>query len=266
MRIIKLQLLVSLCFISFFFTSCSSNTDFPPSPLPSSDTNISPTILPSPTLPSMPSLSDDEIFPTNHGNVNSTVQDSLISKYYGSIDVQEGLLTYMIMTRKTDDNKYVIELLIFDYGREEEEGGLLQFITYDVDSSFMPETVRQGLEIADVNRDGSDDIILSLGIWGKFTYSVCYVYDLESKSYTKLKGFDEISSPEFSDGFEFLFGRWQDNAREYGIDKYVVNGSEVNLIAKLHIEYATSQGTRYTEQKVIDGELVDIKKNVFSFY
>ena len=262
MRIIKIQLLVLLCFISIICTSCSSNIDLPPTPLSSPGTTISPTTLPSPTLPSMPSLSADEILPTNHDNVNSTVQDSLISKYYGSIDVQDGLMTYKIMTRKTDDNKYVIELLIFDYGREEEEDGLIQSITYDVDSSFMPETVRQGLEIADVNRDGSDDIILSLGIWGKFTYSVCYVYDLESKNYTKLRGFDEISSPEFSDGFEFLFGKWQDNAREYGIDKYVVNGSEVNLIAKLRIEYATSQGTRYTEQKVIDGELVDIKKNV----
>lgn len=262
MKIIKKQLLVSLCFISFFCTSCSSNINHSPTPLSSPDTIISPTALPLPTLSPMPSLSANEILPINHDNVNSVVQDSLISKYYGSIDVQDGLLTYKIITRETDENKYVIDLFIFDYGQGEEEDGLLQLITYDVDSSFMPETVRQGLEIADVNRDGSDDIILSLGIWGKFTHSVCYVYDLKSKSYTKLRDFDEISSPEFSEGFKFLFGERQDNAREYEIDKYVVNGSEVNLIAKLRIEYATSQGTRYTEQKVIDGKLVDIKKNV----
>ena len=126
----------------------------------------------------------------------------------------------------------------------------------------MPETAGQGLEIADVNRDGSNDIVFSLSIRGKFTYSVCYVYDLKSKNYSKRIGFDEISSPEFSDGFKYLFGWWQDNAREYGNDKYVVNGSEVNLKGKLRIEYTTSQGARYTEQKVIDGELVDIRNNV----
>lgn len=260
MKIMKIQLLFSICFILVFCISCSSNSTHPQTLLPSTETTIPTTSIPSPAIPSLQVPSTDEILVED--NDDKMFMDNLISQYYGSIEVQDALLTYKIMTLKIDDYNYVIELHFFDYVQEKEKDGLIQSITYNVGSDFMPETIRQGLEIKDVNRDGSDDIILHLGLRGQARFLVCFVYDLESHSYTKLKEIDEVPTPNFSDDFEYVYGFWKDGPGGYGVEKYLIHGDELDLMATLRINYEKSDAPQYTEQRMIDGELVETKKNV----
>lgn len=77
-----------------------------------------------------------------------------------------------------------------DYPEEKE-----QIITYELEHLPYISTIRQGLQIVDVNGDGSDDLLMDLGLTGQIKIALCLVYDKGSDDYVIVEGFTELAYP-----------------------------------------------------------------------
>jgi|GEM_PF-1321793 len=182
--------------------------------------------------------------------------DFIISRYYGSTYTVDGKVLYDIAIKQLGENQYVIDLQFYDYDSKKQ----IQQLSYALRDDFMPETVHNPIQIYDVNIDGSYDIIIDLGIYGKIRLALCYIYDSDKKGYVKLAGFDELMTPSYKQGY--VFEEWRGDATEYGINKYGVYGNEMVLVASLYWKYGGNPNPAYTEKILIDGEMVTVKENV----
>ena len=172
-----------------------------------------------------------------------------------TVSTADGLMTATIELKQLGQYQYVIDAKLYDDATNKE----IQKLRYDVRDDCMPETIDNLITIADVNGDGSDDIVLDLGIYGQFKFAVCYVYDKNQKCYVELSGYDELMTPEYVSGY--IFENWRGDVTEYGINKYVVNENELILIANLNWKYGTS-APLFTEMKLINGVMTTTKKDV----
>ncbi|WP_041703344.1 XAC2610-related protein [Lachnoclostridium phytofermentans] len=196
---------------------------------------------------------DENEFESSPGIVEG---DLVISLYYGNIDTVDGKVLYKIATKQMGEDRYVIDLEFYDNNSKE----LTQQLSYTLRDDFMPETVHNPLETADVNNDGSYDIIIDLGIYGKIKLALCYIYDPNQKGYIQLTGFDELMTPHYNAGY--IYEELRGEFNEYGRNKYRVDGTKLVLVASLHATYGGSPNPIYTEKVLIDGKMVTTKKNV----
>lgn len=138
----------------------------------------------------------------DEGTVDSEIDEALVARYYGSCDTVDGLVTYdisMIYHRPTTPEEhghpYEFVLSFRKFATYEVE----QTISYTSDLCTWAETIGQGLTIADVNDDGSDDLLLDLGLIGQMYHTVCFVYDAE-KGFVEVEGSSELSTPQYNGG------------------------------------------------------------------
>ena len=189
----------------------------------------------------------------------------VISRYYGYIDGH----VYDIRTKQAYDDDgmlgSVIDLRFYQYyGSGIGTSSLSQQILYQCKHSIYYDTIHDGFQLADVNGDGYDDIILDLGMQGRRYAAVCFVYVPSEDCFAMLEGYDELSNPEYVKEQGLLYESWYENwgsYREEGINKYSVDGTEMRLTASLSI--LNQSGTDcYTEKRLVDGEMVTVKENV----
>lgn len=122
-------------------------------------------------------------------------EEKLVSLYRGSLDRK----TYEIKVwggddrawREGADMAYRVEFCFKNDYPEEKE----QIITYELEHLPYISTIRQGLQIVDVNGDGSDDLLMDLGLTGQIKIALCLVYDEESDDYIIVEGFTELAYP-----------------------------------------------------------------------
>jgi len=192
-----------------------------------------------------------------HEYSNSGENIVVISRYYGSLRTENDMVSFRIDTKQLGAMDYVVDLLFYEYASEMQ----IQHIRYALRDDFMPETIKNGYQIIDVNNDGSDDIILHLGIYGKRRIAVCFIYDPEQQCYCQLSGYDELFIPTYSRSEGIVYEEWIDMP-EYAINKYRVEGNDLILVASLYWTYNLPEKNRYTEKVLIYGEMITIKENV----
>lgn len=211
------------------------------------------------TLPSITALHSKTLGESeSEGSERAVEDDLIISRYHGGIETEDGLILYDITTKQLVEYQYIMDLQFYDYGSKK----LIQQLIYTLRNDFMSDTVRKGFQVVDINNDGNDDIIIDLGIYGKFRFAVCYVYDPDQKGYYQLIGFDDLMSPEYVIDQGIIFEEWRGDATEYGLNKYFVNGNEMVLVASLYLKYGTPTSPICTEKILINGEMVIVKENV----
>lgn len=123
--------------------------------------------------------------------------------------------------------------IIFSFS-EYPKDDAFQILEYDM-GWFWPETVRQGLLVADVNGDSCEDLIMDLGIWGKRRYAVCVVYDTAKAQYSLIDKFDDLFCPEWHSGLNSIIATIDNNADSpaYGYERYQICGTELELIGSI---------------------------------
>lgn len=96
------------------------------------------TTLPTATATSSRALNENEI----EGSSGMVEDDSVISRYYGSIETVDGLVLYDIATKRLREFQYVIDLQFYDYGSIKP----IQQLVYTLRDDFIPETVRDAFQ------------------------------------------------------------------------------------------------------------------------
>lgn len=182
--------------------------------------------------------------------------DAVISRYYGRISAANGLVVYDISTKQLGEYQYAMDLRFYD----DDSIKQIQQLSYTLREDFMPETIQFPIHIDDINKDGNDDFILDLGIYGKIKLALCYVFDSDQKGYVNLIGFDELMTPRYEKGY--IYEHRTNDPTEYVKNKYQVNGNELILVASLYANYGGSKSPVYSEKVLIDGEMVIIKEDV----
>lgn len=190
------------------------------------------------------------------GYISSDNSIEPISRYYGSIDVESeenSLILYDI--KVFEDNVNKMEFSFYEYSGTEQP---IQKLTYTMDS-FHADTVVQGMQVADVNNDGSNDMIMDLGIVGHNHGYMCLVYDSALNRFVEVEGYDELFCPDYLPSQQLvLSGTWP--GEPVGLQKYRVDGSCLTLVAKL--TWTSTEHPSYTEEMLVDGVWTTINKDV----
>ena len=122
---------------------------------------------------------------------------------------------------------------------------------------IMPRTIKDVVQVVDVNSDGVKDLIFDIGIWGKVRKALCFVYDERTRNYVELEGFEELCSPVFDARYNVFFENYQKDMGIYTSNKYCVEGKSIKLVGSLLEEALNEYKDEYpvySEYKVIDGE------------
>lgn len=167
-----------------------------------------------------------------------------IARYYGNCHAGTDMLIYDFQI--IQDTAPVLQISFTNYLDDAD----FQTLTYQLRDDFMPPTVRDGIEIMDVNGDGSDDFLFDLGVYGKMRLKACLVYDHEAKQYVFVDGFEELNAPIFVNGCFITAPMPMDVPVTK--EKYSVVGTELCHVGKLFI-YENDTQTLYTEQRQENG-------------
>lgn len=175
-----------------------------------------------------------------------------ISRYFGS--------------NRTDTDLFIYDFQVIQGGIPEIQitfknyldDTIFQTLSYELREDFMPETVMDGIEIIDANGDGNDDFLFDLGVYGKMRIKACLVYDDEKKQYVFVKGFEDLNSPIFLNGY-FLTTRMPMDIT-MTIERYLLEENMLCHVGSLSIFQDEAQ-TLYTESERVNGEWVK-KKNM----
>lgn len=78
------------------------------------------------------------------------------------------------------------------------------------------------LELQDVNFDGHNDILVTLGYYGNqaTAYKDCFIYDPAGDKYDHCPSFSKIESPMADDQRQFIYSESRSSANEYVFRKY----------------------------------------------
>jgi hypothetical protein len=105
-------------------------------------------------------------------------------------------------------------------------GGLLQDITLPSSiETTTPINIATSLLVGDMNYDGNDDfrIVRFLPAGPNIPY-LYYLYDPATRTFIYNEEYAKITSPEFPGNNE-IRSQWRENAGRWGIDTYVINGT-----------------------------------------
>ena len=160
---------------------------------------------------------------------NTEVEEAIVLRYYGHCRTDDGLRIYDIsmiyhrpITPEDYEQQYEIVLNFYDLVSHEK----IQTISYIPPLGMDAESIEQGLIIMDVNKDGYDDLLLDLGLFGQQYHSVCFVHS-PGGNYIEVAGFTDLSSPEY-DVNEGIFT--VEEPGEFGYKKYLIMEDELLLV------------------------------------
>lgn len=134
-------------------------------------------------------------------------------------------------------------------------------MSYPLRDDFDAGSIKQGIQIADVNYDGAKDIILDLGIVGKKHDSICFVFDTALGEYTALDGFAELWTTFYLPSQHAFLEEPMPMSSPLKYKKYEVQNNKLVHIASLYLQ-PTESGDFYTEEHLVDGTWVTVKESV----
>ena len=117
-----------------------------------------------------------------------------------------------------------------------------------------------GFEICDVNRDGMDDILIDLGIYGKSRPMDCFLCT-EELGFIRMDDFSELFMPAWKP----VSGTIMDSGCSgdtYWMKRYKVIGTELVLLETLDWIYINGGSPRYTRKQLVDGKWVTVLDSV----
>lgn len=182
---------------------------------------------------------------------NPSMTQEPIARYYGNCHAGTDMLIYDFQI--IQDTAPVLQISFTNYLDDTD----FQTLTYQLRDDFMPLTIRDGIEIMDINGDGSDDFLFDLGVYGKMRLKACLVYDPEVKQYVFVDGFEELNAPIFVNGYFITEPMPMDVPMTK--EKYSVVGTALCHVGSLSI-YENDTQTLYTEKRQENGVWVAEKE------
>lgn len=186
-------------------------------------------------------------------DLNTDLIEAPISRYFGSNSIDTDLLVYDIQVTRNGSPEIQITF------KQYLEDTVFQTLSYPLREDFMPETVRDGLEVMDVNKDGIEDFLFDLGIYGKMRLKACMVYDHEAKKFVFVKDFEELNTPNFVNGYFVTAPMPMDVPRTF--DRYLLDGPMLCHVGSLSISDSSESQIVYTESEQVNGKWI-ITKNM----
>ncbi len=172
-----------------------------------------------------------DIWKIENVRAGSAYGETPIYQYAGSVFVAGKRQPCEIVVRKDQNisERYVAEISFSGAASEIPPRN----IQYGMPDTFLPETLQDGSRILDVNRDGNDDILLDLGVYGWPQYYACFVYDSTRNEFLPVPGFEEHPFPEVIEEEGIVLFYWKSSAAEYGADKYRIEGNALQMLGRL---------------------------------
>lgn len=202
-------------------------------------------------ISSSPSSSSQEV------GLDPSIAQIPLSRYYGGIGTgtDTGLLIYDF--RVTQDTVPVIQITFKKYL----DNSIFQTLSYQLPEDFDPATITDGVEVIDMNKDGIDDFLFDLGVYGKMIKKACLIYDNEVHQYTFIDGFEELNSPTFLKEYGYFVTAPIPMNIPITYGRYLLDGTVLHHVGKLSISQSESN-TLYTEYEQVNGEWVTINDMV----
>lgn len=147
------------------------------------------------------------------------------------------------------------------YFRLYDQSAMVQEIDCPIEFDLMARTIETPVIMTDINGDGIKDFIMDYGISGQMTLGQCIVWDADKDQYEILEGYSELCNPHFDLRQQIIWEMRHEEAAIYIINQYEVVENQLELKASLKEDYGTGQ-LKYTETRMIDGEMVTIRENV----
>ena len=191
--------------------------------------------------------------PTIKETDSIAITQAPISRYFGSNRTDTDLFIYDFQIIQGDIPE--IQITFKNYS----DDTIFQTLSYELREDFMPETVMDGIEIIDANRDGNDDFLFDLGVYGKMRIKACLVYDDEKQQYVFIKDFENLNSPTFVNGYFLTEKIPMDTAMT--IERYSLEENMLCHVGSLSI-FQDEEQTLYTEFERVNGEWVKTKNMV----
>jgi len=203
---------------------------------------------------------------------DAEIEIALVSHYSGTASISEEEINYEISMiyhrpQTSDDCAYEIKL---DYYLPDPDRGC-QTLSYWAETCVWPESIEQEPCARDLNGDGNDDFLIELGIIGHRRTSACFVYDPKEGQYVIVSGFDSLHTSRFDSEKGYFraeldveFADYTPGAQPYdgGIEKYCIDGENLVFIGRLlYKHWGEGEGYRYTEEQLINGEMVVVNQN-----
>ena len=114
-------------------------------------------------------------------------------------------------------------------------------------------------QIADVNKDGRDDVLVDRGFVAEKAYAGCYVQQQDG-SFLPVIGFDTLELPFWSKESKFLVVPQQLTTSVYCINHYTIEGNRLFPFERLLSDYTS--GPLYSIEKMEKGEWIRVSENL----
>lgn len=171
-----------------------------------------------------------------------------IAEFHGTLTVNQKSEPIDLYYYRGSENKYWYALNVA--GRSK---------TFPMHDDVMPASLG-GFEIYDVNQDGMDDILIGLGIYGKSRPMDCFL-STEASEFILMEDFSELFCPAWRpDSCTIVDSGGSGDA--YWMRRYKISGTELVLLETLDWIYVNGGAPRYTQKKLVNGELVTVLDSV----
>ena len=141
------------------------------------------------------------------------------------------------------------------------DNSTFQTLSYQLPEDFDPVTITDGVEVIDMNKDGIDDFLFDLGVYGKISKKVCLVYNNEAQQYIFIDDFEELNSPAFLKEYGYFVTAPIPMDLPMTYDRYLLDGTILHHVGRLSISQSESN-TLYTEYEQVNGEWITTKDMV----
>ena len=211
---------------------------------------------------------------------DQTAPDNIVDEYSNMDDVKQDSqaagqaaedvmlsCTGIVEDSSNEEMSYEIRICRIDginyhlYFRLYDRTAMVQEIECPIEFDLMPRTIETPVIMTDINEDGIKDFILDYGISGQMTLGQCIVWNADQDQYEILEGYSELWNPRFDMRQRIIWEMRHEEAAVYIINQYKVVENKLELLASLIEDYGTGQ-PKYTETRMIDGEMVTLHENV----
>ncbi len=203
--------------------------------------------------PSFTAVQSEDIT-TNEENT-----EKIITSYHGVItdDSYEKGGGYDIQLIKEDTSDWKMVFVKWNNGSK------WQTIEKKIDFDIHPSSINVPVTIVNLNRDGYSDFIIDYGILGKVRKAECIIWNNDILKYDVLEGFSELCNAEIDIHTGIIYDSYNKETGAINItNQYVINKNKLELVATMIVDYNNGQ-PKYTEKRMMDGDLVVVQDNLF---